>query len=417
METGVEKIDKMLSPAKLKEFAKGANGEYVTLVDIEHTKTLLRELADKYEGLEVTRENYKKEGADAERELRTTRYAIQNIHKSNNQILNDVKRAEKETYDELIEITKPVEEKIYNQLNAIKEIVAKEKEAEKKAEEERIAKIEKALREVELSLEKAIAKAKNQEDLKEYDKFLEELSESFSEFQDFEFQAKRLQAVYQGRRGEVIAQIEKYEQEEKEREELRIKLEKESEVRKKVAEHREQHLVKSGFQFDNVESFIGFGLKIGKKEIEKLDEVEWYTKLEDIEKAKKKQEQDKEAEQKKQILEAKEEWKELLVVFEGLGGNVKDLKLKKAEIPTQEDIERLKRTTIELQRKKKAEKLERVKEDIEPFKCDVMNFMSDFDKIVAEKEFKAEESKELMQSFSKGMENLVNEIFGGVVNS
>jgi uncharacterized membrane protein YccC len=243
-ETG---IDTILEAKELKDYSVEDSEQQIKLLDVERTEEFLKGLVEEYKDVEVTRDNYKKVGAEAERRLRTSRYALQNIHKSNAKVLSDAKKAEKKVVDDLIAIIQPLESKLYDQLTAIKKIIKDEKDEKVRLEAERKSKIQKEITDLELDLEKRVNGAKTEEELQEYTQILMDLETRFEEFDELEFEAKRLHAVYSGRRSEIdarLVQIEKDAEEAKKKSENEAKA---AEVAKKVLALREKQLVDKGF--------------------------------------------------------------------------------------------------------------------------------------------------------------------------
>lgn len=424
----------------LKEIAKkGEDGQFITLVDLEQTKVILTDLAEKYKGLEVTKENYKKEGTEAEKELRQTRYALQRIYKSNNAFLNDIKKSEKDTYDGLIELIEPQEKRIYDQVNAFKEIEAKAKEEEARKEKERVEKIEQALKEAEFAMEKAIIQGKTQEDLAEYDKFLEEFKNSFETFEEMEFQAKRLHAIYTAKRSQLVTQIEEYEELERKRKEQAEKDEKRAEQLAKIYEARKALLIKKGFELTHLDTFTAFGLEYSIQEVKDKDEVDWYDLVELIdekiakakeeaeakEKAEKeererkeKEEQErKEKEERDALIKARKDWDDMVIQYQALGGDPKLWKLRKDEIPSKEEVADLVKALKDLHTQKRLLKQKEVKADLEPYKDEVLEFLKGLDGKISGAKFKNIESKTILENFKNRTLEVVNEVFGEVYNN
>lgn len=409
-------------PTKLKEIAKkGEDGQFITLVDIEQTKTILSELSKKYKGLEVTKDNYKNDALKAEKELRQTRYALQRIHKSNNAFLNEVKRGEKETYEGLISLIQPEEKRIYTDISVFKEKAKREKEEVERKEKERIDRIEKTLKEAEFSLEKALIQGKTDDDIKKYDEFLDELKSQFADFEEMEFKAKRLHAIYTAKRGGLEKQVREWQEMEEKRKEEAEKAKIRAEKALKIFKARESYLIKKGLKQDNG-NLTGHGLTYKEEEIKEKDEVEWYDIQEEVEKTileykKRKQEEEKEkkAEKEKREIEALKDalkhWSDLLTIYKGLGGDVKLWKLKKNEIPSKKDVEELTKATKELHKKQKRIKLERVKKEIKPFKDEILNFIDEMEHKIDEAKFNHSETRSILKNFTTSTKKIFNNVF------
>lgn len=399
-------IEELLTPAKLKDWVNEEDGAVIRLVDIEHTKKALKGLANKYKELKITRENYKEEGANAERELRETRYALQKIHKKNNKYLNDVKREEKSLFDSLILITEEVEDRLKGEINAIEGSIKKEKEEEENKERLRVEKIESLLEEWEKNLNTMLTAIENEKQLQEYDKSLDELSESFSHFEEFEFKAKRIHAVFTGRRSEAVDRIEtakKIEADKKEVEEAKKQLEAKKE---KIVKYRSGKLLELGFiQQGNGMFNEALSLRITNDEIFDKDEVDWAEYIEqtvsDIEK------------KKNEALELiQSQWKDALIIFESLGGDTKSYK--EVKIPTHEDLERLRKHNFQLQKKTKMLKIEGVKNEIKPLQDNLLKTLGVFEDKIDKTSFEHEESRTIMKNLMERFAEVINEVLGEV---
>lgn len=422
-DTAVVEFDNL--PTKLKEIAKkGEDGQYITLVDIEETKTILTNLSEKHKDLSITKDNYKKEGAIAEKELRQTRYALQRIHKSNNSFLLEIKNAEKETYEGLIDLIKPQEKRLYDEINAFKEQAKKEKEAEAKAEKERVERIENALKEAEFAMEKAVIQGKTQEDVKKYDEFLKDFEGRFADFEEMEFQAKRLHAIYTAKRNKLVEQVTAQEALEKQIKENADKEAKRAEQKEKIYKLREKYLSEKGLSCVG-KKFVGFGIELEASDIKEKDEVEWL-ELQDelgvkIEKAKQKAEKDakdakekREKEERDALIQTRENWDKLVIIYEGLGGDPKIWKLKKNEIPSQKDIDKLTQATRELQANKKALLIKEVKKEIKPFEEEANKFVFVLEGMIGNRDFKNAESGVIVENFKGKIKDLIKESFSEV---
>lgn len=419
-------VEQVLEAQTLREIGKGDQGQYINLVDIEGTKETLVDLAGKYKDLKVTKDNYKTIAKKAEQELRQSRYALQRINKGNNAFLNDIKKKEKELYEELIGLIKPEEERIYKDIAVFKEAAKKEKEEKERIEKERIEKIETALKQAELSLEKALVSAKTDEDLLGYDKFLEELKASFETFEEMEFQAKRIHAIYTAKRTEAAKQVEEAKLMERQKKELAEAEAKLEQQRERVYQARKKQLKKLGFSIKSGK-VSGFGLSKTETGIKELGEVDWYEFLEDaegkieehlaaVEKATKEEKERKEKEEREKLLEASKAWDELLVTYKGLGGDPKLFKLRKGQTPSKKDIEDLTTATRQLHKEKKEAMLVEVRVEIEPYKDKVLELLKELEGDSAKAEFKHAQSKDIVENFRGRVLEVVNEVFGEAYN-
>lgn len=415
----VEKIEQSLSPAKLKDWVQDEDGSLIRLVDIAHTKEKLTELANKYSTIKITRENYKKEAAAAESELRQTRYLLQNIHKKNNKHLNDVKREEKEVFDSLISIVEVVEKRIKEEIVAIDLVVKKEKEEAEKAEELRIQKLNDNLSGWEVNFSKALTAIKTDSELAEYDKMLEEFEAIFPNFMEFEFKAKRLHAVFKGRRSEAvdtIAAIKKQEDDKKAVEEEKAKIEARKE---KVFNFRIGQLEARGFVEPHDYPVIfndELGLKLTNEDILAYDEVDWTIFLDEIDQKIKDHATKNEQDAKDAVIKARNEWNELLDVFKGFGGDTTAWKLKKDEVPTSDDIEKLKEATKAIQAQKRMLKLEGVRSEMKLLKDEFISSIQLFEEKVKSTKFEHPETLSIFQNLINKVEVAINEVLGEVIN-
>lgn len=443
-------IEELLTPQKLKEIA-GKEGQYIKLVDVQQTEDLLKDLAAKYEGLEVTEENYKKEALEAERELRNTRYALQRIQKANNKFLNEVKREEKEIFENLIGVIQPQEERLKSQIDKLEEAERKAKEEAERREKERIEKIENSLNAAKMALERALIKGRTDEDLKEYDEFLADLKAKFETFEEMEFKAQRIHAVYTGRRQELVKQINEAKELEREKAELKRRKEIENQRireeikrREELFKKREEVLIKIGFQREVGAFKLGdlFYLlsevkeaneldffEIQQKAIEEKEKVEQKKKEEEQKRAEalkaeeqRRKEKQKEKEQNK-IKEARKAWDDMFTIFCGLGGDPTKFRLKSDELPSEKDVKRLRAEVDELHRKKreeeaemKKEKAEEVKAELNPFVNEILDFFGNVEKQVDKLNFKHEETENILKSFLRKSELLAKTVFGEVYN-
>lgn len=414
----VEKIEGSLSPAKLKDWVSDEDGSMIKLVDIEHTRESLKDIADKYKHLTVTRENYKGEGLEAETALKRIRYVLQNIHKKNNKYLNDVKREEKEVFDGLIAIIEGTEKRLKSEITAIEEQVKKEKEEAEKAEENRIKRLEENLAGWEENFNKVLTAIKKDEQLEEYDLMLEEFEGLVPSFLEFEFKAKRLLAVFKGRRSEAIetiAEIKKQEEDKKAVEEEKAKIE----ARKqKVFDFRLKQLESRGFVKMNTPSVVNDELNIllTMDEVLEHDEVDWTVFLDDIDEKIKEKKANDEKQLKESAEKAVKDWNELVDIYQGFGGDVNTWKLEKDQIPTEDDIERLKEATKQLQAQKRMLKVQGVREEMTPLKDEFISLVRGFEKRLAETKFEHFETRDIFKNLIGKVEGAINETLGEVIN-
>lgn len=417
----VEKIETALGNAQLKEWVKDEEGSMIKLVDIEHTRESLKDIADKYKHLTVTRENYKGEGAEAETALKRIRYMLQNIHKKNNKYLNDVKRDEKEVFDGLIQIIEGTEKRLKSEITAIEEQVKKEKEEAEQAEANRVKKLEENLVGWEENFNKVLTAIKKDEQLAEYDVMLEEFETLIPSFSEFEFKAKRLLAVFKGRRSEAveaIAEIKKQEEDKKAVEEEKAKIEAKKD---KVFDFRLKQLLAKGFEQDklNMPTVVHPELKdlwLTRENILEFDEVDWTEYLETLDSQIAEKKASDEKELKASAEKAVKDWNELVDIYTGFGGDANSWKLEKDQIPTEDDIERLKEATKQLQEQKRMLKLQGVREEMNPMKDEFIALVRGFEKRLAETKFNHFETRDIFKNLITKVEGAINETLGEVIN-
>ena len=407
-------IEEELTPVKLKEFKKGDDGQFITLVDIEHTKDILRKLARKYNRLNITRENWKKEGLEAERILRNSRYALQKIHKSNNKFLNDVKKKERELYEGLISIIKPIEEKLKGKIDEIKEEIKREREEAERKERERLEKIENKLKDYEFDLEKILVKGRTKEDLEVFDKKMSELKDDIEKglFEEFEFKAKRLEAIHLSKRRDLVLEIESREREERERIEFEERKRAEAEKRMKIFEYRKRVLIEDkGLTYKN-DLFLISDYKVEVSKINEFDEIEWFEFIKFIDKKKEDLAKEKELKISEGLKELKNEFNDTLIVFEGLGGDKEKWNLKDGEYPTEKMIKDLKDEVKELQKRKKQRLIDGVTKEMEFFKEKTLSFISELENDYKNYDFRYAESKSIIGNLINSIKKSTKQIIG-----
>lgn len=396
-------LKKNEAKVSLKEVAKNANGEFVTVVDVKAAKSKMTKLKNSYEGLVITKDNYKKEGAKAESALRQMRYDLQNMKTSNQDVLKQSRKDNDELFDGFIAIIKPFEEKFKLAITGFKDEARLEKENKEKEIKEREERLDKKIKSFEHDAEIWLVKGKDGEDLISYDALLASFKEGFSEFDERMYEARELHSIFIGRRKELIKSIEKF------------KLEKEKEIEsealsKEIFEHRKVVLVNvKRFEFEK-DYFINGSLRYSKSMVVELNELAWYKFLNEIDElvdaAIVKEKKDLDAAKK----ESYQIWNDLILVLRSFGGDDKKWKLKKDEVPTVEKIGLLKAESKRLHTKKKAERLEQVKKEVEPLR---IAFDSGIDNLKLKiGDLKLDESKSILNNFIEKLSELSVEIFG-----
>lgn len=437
-------IEEVLTPEKLKEIT-GEEGQYIKLVDVTQTEDIIKQLAVKYKSLEVTGENFKKEAAEAEKELRQTRYALQRIQKGNNQFINKVKKEEKELFDNLIGFIQPEEERLKAEILKLEEAERKAKEEAERKEKERIERINKALKDAEIFIESILLKGKTKEDLKKFDDFLTVFRDDLENFEELEFKAKRIYAVANARREELEQAVLDFERMEAEREALKAELEEQEKKKVKVLQMRGQILEKIGFKKQNGRFDLNGFYSFLEHEVAEADELKFFEIQQKAIEQKAKAEEKKEEEKRKKaealkaeeqraeevrkqaeqdnIKQSRKAWDEMFTIFCGLGGDPTKFRLKSNEFPSKKDIKRLREETDRLHKKKreeeakmKKEKAQEVKKELQPFVNEILHFMGEIENKVAASKFEHKETQQVLNSFISKSELLANTIFGEVYN-
>lgn len=400
----LSEIEKVLTPKKLKEYASGENGEFIKLVDVEQTKSLLLEIANKHKNIVVSRDNYKKEAKSAEKELRDARLALQRIHKSNNSLLNKAKKDEKELYESLIDIVSGEEKKIREKIDEIDSAIRKEKEEAELRERRKKEELESNIKKYELFFEGKISGGKTDSDLVEYNKKLDEMQENIDKdiYGEFGYKAIRVQAVYEGRRSELESRIESEKARAKEIEELNAEKEKREKQAEVALKFRLNHIEATGFKVED------------EAEIEKikgLSEVEWYDYLEAfVDLAKEKKEKQKK-DAKEAIKKIKGIWSDLVSKYIELGGGKNDFDIA-GRVPTDKELEKLKSSISSLKERNLSIKKKGVKKEISYYQNRLLKTLSDLDKKRKEQEFEHEESKTIIDNLMTETEKVVNRVLG-----
>ena len=400
----------------LREVVKGEKGELIKLVDVEVTKGILTDLANQYKSIQVNTSNYKKEAATAEKELRQTRYALQAVQKSNNALLNKAKKQQKDLFEQLINIIQPLENKIHTEISAVKKMVADEKRRKREQEEKRMEKIKDLLRHYEDTFLNFFKQNPDEGLLHRYDYQLKSLEADFDSFQELEFQAKRIHAIYTGRRKELLKKFQDAKDEQ--------------ERKRALLKFRKEHLFKLGFEDvpDNRQMKHVAGFNITYNAIMEPDEVAWHgtinrlkqgIKEEQVKKQKEimepKDEEPLDEEQTKEaILVLRQKYELLLYQFKQLGGEGAK-KLKKGEIPSLEDIKVITTLVKELRAQRQEDKKKVIREDVSKHQQKLLEFMEAFSKNVENDSFKDDISKVLLTHLIDNILTEINKAFGEIM--
>lgn len=442
--TGIETI---LDGQELKDYSVKNHKQEIKLLNVEQTRSFLKKLVKEYKDIEVTRENYKDTPVEAERRLRQSRHALNNIHKSNKKVLNDAKNAEKKVVENLVAIIQPLEKELYEKISAIKQTIAEEKAEEERKEVERKAKIQKGISDTELDLEKRVNTTKESEGLKEYDSILEELKGKFEEFDEFEFEVKRIHAVYTGRRAEIVNRIDQIakdkiaaeekaikdkaeaeakakkdkEEAEQKAKDAKLKAEEEKkreEMSEKIFDLRKQLMIGKGFEVnEGIKAFTYTGVpNVLFCHVKNYDELEWFENSSKFDTQIEQSKQAKDKADKDAIKEVKSIWDGLITKFSELGGSVKEWKLKKGEFPTVEKVGELQSAMEVLKTKRAVLKKKAIKAEIDPFKDEILEFFNKLEKKVKATKFKEDSSLYIMDGFIEGVANLASDIFGEIMD-
>ncbi len=142
----MSELEKVVESTKIKTLIEESNGELIKIQDYEQTSENLAELVKKHDHIqEITKENFE-DAKKARLELREARYALQNVYKHNNDVLNRAKKMLKEDNEALIAIIEPAENRIDSGIKAIEQEKEREKAEKERLENERIDKINERLK-------------------------------------------------------------------------------------------------------------------------------------------------------------------------------------------------------------------------------------------------------------------------------
>lgn len=419
-EVGAEVVEvTALSLKETKAFIDGKDGEIIELLDLQKAEGFLKGLAQKFSGFEVTKENRNKAAREAEKELRDARLVLQKANKSNKDYLNKAKKESDDVFKGLIDIISGVENEIKEGRKVIDESIKKEKEEQERKEKEEKERIEKLLKDAEVELSGLIIKASSEQDLVIYDRCLDVLESTFSEFGEYEFKAKRLHASFKGRRKELLSKIELVKQQEEERKKFEEEQARMNEMKDEIKAFRVQQLKEKGFESLGGEMVFTeeyYQETITLEEIISLNEIQWFGKLknmtESMEEAKQKAEEEKQKEAKNVL----KEWDSLIDSFERMGGDLNGWELSKGQIPDKADFERLKAAIAQVNEQKKILKAQGVRKELEPFKNEFLAFMSIYDAKVKGTEFKHSETRGILENLINRTAGVVDEVIGFEVN-
>ena len=401
---------------ELKQFAKGLNGEYVTLVSIENTKDILNELAEKHKELEITEDNYKKEGALAEKELRTLRYSLQNIHKSNNSIILQAKKEEKELFDTLIGITVDIEKRIKTDIESVKEKVKQKKLAKEREEKERVERIVKKISDIEIDILKRENKIKGVAELDALIGYVKNISEEEKEYEEYHYKILDIKSSSLKRLDFKLDEIYRLEKEKKEKD----KIEKEKkeldlqEKERKQKEEEKQKEVKKKVTELRAKILKGKKITLHASQYENLNELEWFDLVNGIEEERELKiisDKKKEEELKKSILVG---YGNILIVLEGLGVEVG--KFRENKEPSSEDLGELKRLVEKVHAKEQTKIKKRIKKELKPYVDEVTKDISKVEKKYSNDAKIGKEAKQIMKIYTKRVEEVINEVFGEVIS-
>ena len=386
----------------------------VKVVPFTDIESHLKGLVKKYKNFKVTEENYNKEGKDIEREFRETRYKLQNWRAETGSKLEAFKKTEFKKIDDLIELIKPLEDSWKSDIKTIEEKVKERKEQEKRKEQERIEKIEKLVDSYNSFFLEMLASSNSSESLPLYNQKLDLLREDIESgmFFEYKYKAERIEAMYLGRRSEIEERIKSKEREERERIEREKKDKEEQEKRQNVLIFRREQLESLGFNFADLVYRHKSGVEVYVKELEEADEIGFFNIISRL----KKEIEDKEKESKEREEQERDklilEYNKLIDILKELGGRTKFFEMEKGDVPSVEKTEKL-IEAIKTKRKEKEQlKVSEVKSEITPCIDELRDFVESFKIGFAKKEFKKEESKNILERVIAQMEEALIIDFG-----
>jgi len=423
----------------LVEYAKGENGEVIKLGDVKKAKTLLTRLSKKYKDFKITPENWKKEGADAERELRQARYDLQNIQKNGNSLLAQAKKKYAETFDSLIGINRDKETEIKAAIDDFKKKDSDRKEEEKRKAHEELIRIEKLLSSKEQEFALLFANAKTEEDLENYQSKMSEFNKDIESFGKLDYKAEYLYSELLISFDDLTIKVNEEIEKAKESDRLRIeneRLEKESKEREEQEKERvkleEEEKEKNRIEADEratkilairITKLETFGLEknenqtmsyhdeeyINLTDVMSMDELQWMEFSESI--PSKLKELDNAAENYREAAQKiiNDDYKDLVQEFKKLGGTTKEISRKK--VVSIEMVTDLQAKTKELHQKAKKDHAESVKKELDSIRGKVAESVGALEKMVRETKFTHPESRDIVNALIKRFENAVNETF------
>lgn len=199
----IELIDNTLSYKETTDFLKA--NDIVFFQNIEEVKTNLQKMANECANINYT-EN-KELVIEFERKTREARYTLNNYKKNALSFFNSAKDKAKEEVEALIAIIEPSEKRLKGQIEYAKNLVEEEKMRIQLAQEERGNRFNSLLEDWRRKFDECIKNSTLEEDLKVYENLLDELKSTFSIFEEFEYKAQQLHALYTGRKSEIISKL------------------------------------------------------------------------------------------------------------------------------------------------------------------------------------------------------------------
>ncbi len=184
--------DELLLNKSVRTLLEENSGERIVLQDIEKSKELMSNIANKYKNLIVKKDNLKA-GIAARKHIREYRYAIQNLEKHNTKTLNEAKRQDKDYCESLVNILMPIEIAIDKQIKIIEDKTEEDKRLKKEAEESRVRLLQEAIATFRNGFYHHFANCKTPEQLKEIIETIEEYKAKVEkgDFEELEFDARQ----------------------------------------------------------------------------------------------------------------------------------------------------------------------------------------------------------------------------------
>lgn len=358
--------------------------------NIKEVEENLKSLANKYSSLEVDKSNYKKEAHKAESELRNTRYSIQNLKKSTLSKIKDLRDNVDDKFEELIAIISPLENSIKTKVKAIEAEIIAEKEEVKRLAAERENKILDRLKFWESKLEDSLNDSENS--IEKYEAILAELESEFDTFDEHTFQAKRIHAIFKGRKNEILSRIEA----KKAVEELEKHLLEMLAMRKQNLQDLGGELIQGGIKFN-----LSIGTVLDAK-LKSMNQEEFQDFLRKIRAEISTKEILAQRQEQEERLKIENEFKALYETFTALGGDTSTIKL---EVNV-DNIKHLKSEVEKLHLNVKKARNEAVKNELIDFHSFVDEFTYKFETVLNGTSFEYQESRQNCVKFLEELKRI-----------